>query len=106
MLLLAEYDHCARVTKPPAFVGPIVTSHPGSEVPERFHYECRVHFRNRDANVVYQAGVRFQFDGEELEETDMYPIGVILVDSSNPVAVLHDYQLRLRLGKNVTPIFT
>ena len=86
---------------PPTLTGPHVTSHPGSEVPERFHYECQVNFNETDANVLYQANVTFLFDGEELEGTDKYPIGVIIVNSSNPVAVLHDYHLRLRLGKTV-----
>ena len=72
-----------------------------SEVPERFHYECHANFNNTNANGLQQAEVTFLFDGDELEGPDMYPIGVITVDSSNPVAVLHEYQLRLRLGKRV-----
>ena len=86
---------------PLTLTGPIVTSHPGTEVPERFHYECLVNFNNTNANGLKQAEVKFLFDGEELEGPDMYPIGVVTVDSSNPVAFLHDYQLRLRLGKRV-----
>ena len=65
-------------------------------MPKRFHYECEVNFKGES-----KSRVKFLFDGAELEGPDMYPIGVTIVDSSNPTAILHDYQLRYRLGKNV-----
>ena len=92
---------CPVMTDLPTLVGPVVTSHPGTLVPERFQFECHVAYDPTETDGAAKFNVTFLFDDVELEGPDMLTIGTITVNSSNPIAVLHDYHLINRLGKRV-----
>ena len=99
---MASYfsDDCPLITILPQMSNPVVTDHPGDTISERFHFECSL---GPSSNENIQFLVRFLFDGEKVlnDDEDLHPVDDVIVTGLQPVAVLHDYQLRGRLGKSV-----